>query len=127
LCADSIGMVCDNSTSGTLALEAATPVVVLGDAVYDLPGVTHQSGLDAFWLNPEPPSAELYDAFKRTLHARCLVRGGLASESALAILVRNSVNRLLVESGPVGSIDRAPDEVPEPDRQELGSRPSSPR
>ncbi|MBS0480789.1 MAG: capsular biosynthesis protein [Proteobacteria bacterium] len=90
-----LGMVCVNSTSGTLALEAGLPVVVLGDAVYDVDGVTHQGGLDSFWQNPEYPDRTLYDAFKRMLHAKCLVRGGLASESGMAILVRNSVERLL--------------------------------
>jgi capsular polysaccharide export protein len=91
------GMVCVNSTSGTLALEAGLPVVVLGDAVYDVRGITHQSGLDSFWSHAEPPERELYDAFKRMLHARCLVRGGLASESAMATLVMSSVERLLSE------------------------------
>ena len=93
-------MVCVNSTSGTLALEAGLPVVVLGDAVYDVRGITHQSSLDQFWTAPEVPDQALYDAFKRMLHARCLVRGGLASKSALEILVRTSTERLLAEVGP---------------------------
>ena len=93
-----LGMVCVNSTSGTLALDAGTPVIVLGDAVYDVPGVTHQGGLDTFWSAPHPPDRRLYQAFKKTLHAKCLVRGGLASESALRILIGNSVERLLAET-----------------------------
>lgn len=98
------GMVCVNSTSGTLALEMGIPVVVLGDAVYDVPGITHQSGLDRFWRDPERPDLELYSAFKKALHAKCLVRGGLASASATETLVNNSVERLLAEdSMPIGS------------------------
>ncbi len=100
LAESAVGMVCVNSTSGTLALEAGLPVVVLGDAVYDVRGITHQSGLDQFWTAPEAPDRELYDAFKRMLHARCLVRGGLASKSAIEILVHNSAERLLAEVGP---------------------------
>ena len=92
------GMVCVNSTSGTLGLEAGCPVVVLGDAIYDVTGITHQSGLDKFWAAPEAPDAPLYEAFKRSLHAKCLVRGGLASESAVRILVEISVARLLAET-----------------------------
>lgn len=92
------GVVCVNSTSGTLALEVGTPVIVLGDAVYDVPGVTHPGSLDGFWAAPQPPDRALYDAFKKTLHAKCLVRGGLASESALRILIRNSVERLLADA-----------------------------
>lgn len=88
------GMVCVNSTSGTLALTAGTPVIVLGDAIYDVPGVTHQGKLDDFWRAPYRPDPAIYEAFKRVLHARCLVRGGLASQSAIAILVESTIARL---------------------------------
>ncbi|EIZ78493.1 putative capsule polysaccharide export protein [Novosphingobium sp. Rr 2-17] len=90
------GMVCVNSTSGTLALSAGIPVIVMGDAVYDVPGITHQGSLDKFWNRPELPDQSLYYAFRKVLHDRCLVRGGLASESATRTLVENSVDRLLV-------------------------------
>lgn len=93
----SLGMVCVNSTSGTLALALGKPVAVLGDAVYDVPGVTHQGGLDKFWSQPEAPDARLYDAFRRMLHAQCLVRGGLASKSGVQTLVENSAERLLAD------------------------------
>lgn len=93
------GMVCVNSTSGTLALETGIPVVVLGDAVYDVPGITHQAGLDSFWTNAEQPDRQLYAAFKKSLHAKCLVRGGLASASATETLVQSSLERLLAEDG----------------------------
>lgn len=95
------GMVCVNSTSGTLGLEVGTPVIVLGDAVYDVPGITHQNGLDSFWSRPELPDADLYMAFKQALHAKCLVRGGLASESALRILIGNCVERLVSGEAPL--------------------------
>lgn len=96
LCEDSIGMVCVNSTSGTHALSVGTPVIVLGDAVYDVAGITHQGSLDNFWTKPELPDLKLYQAFRKVLHDQCLVRGGLASESAIKILIANSAERLLV-------------------------------
>ena len=102
--AASVGMVCVNSTSGTLALEVGAPVVVLGDAVYDVPGVTHQGGIDTFWSAPELPDPEIWDAFKRMLHAKCLVRGGLASKSGTETLVRGSVERLLADNDPAPQI-----------------------
>lgn len=120
LSASSAGMVCVNSTSGTLGLEVGSPVIVLGDAVYDVPGITHQSSLDAFWNAPDLPDRELYHAFKKVLHARCLVRGGLASESAIHTLIGNSVDRLLSENLSPALALRA-------GRQELGSRPASSR
>jgi hypothetical protein len=105
LSAAAAGMVCVNSTSGTLALEHGIPVVVLGDAVYDISGITHQAGLDRFWTRPERPDRQLYSAFKKSLHANCLVRGGLASSSAIDTLIGNSVQRLLAEGteAPVGA------------------------
>ena len=116
--AASAGMVCVNSTSGTLALEVGSPVIVLGDAVYDVPGVTHQGSLDSFWSAPDLPDRPLYQAFKKVLHARCLVRGGLASESAIHTLICNSVERLL-------SDDLSPALALRAGRQELGSSPAS--
>jgi capsular polysaccharide export protein len=93
------GLVCVNSTSATLALANGTPVCTLGEAIYDLPGLTYQSHLDTFWSNPVPPEEGLYPAFRRVLVDRCLVRGGLASESAVAILVDSMIKRLGCSAG----------------------------
>lgn len=92
---DSLGVVVVNSTSATFALASGVPVMALGTAIYDIPGLTHQGQLGSFWSAPQAPQPELYDAFCRVLHHQCLVRGGLASESAIRILVANSVERLL--------------------------------
>ncbi len=89
------GMVCVNSTSATLALQADTPVCALGDAIYKVPGLTYEGHLDAFWANPRRPDAGLYEAFRRILLERCLVRGGLASESAVTTLIEGLLDRLV--------------------------------
>ena len=91
---DARGLVCVNSTSATIALARGVPVCTLGDAIYDLPGLTHQGHLDSFWSNPSPPAPGLYPAFRRVLVDRCLVRGGLASESAVSILIQSVMERL---------------------------------
>ena len=78
------GMVTINSTSGTLALAHGVPVIALGQAVYDIAGITFQGGLDAFWASPGRPDADLYAAFCRVLINRCLVPGGFFSEDGLA-------------------------------------------
>lgn len=92
------GMVCVNSTSGTLALAAGTPVKVLGEAVYDIAGITDQQLLDRFWSAPQAPDPKVWEAFRRVLHNRCLIRGGLASQSAIAILIDGLMERLCPES-----------------------------
>ena len=88
------GLVCVNSTSATLALANGTPVCTLGEAIYDLPGLTHQGHLDGFWANPVAPEPGVYPAFRRVLVDRCLIRGGLASESAVSILIDSMIKRL---------------------------------
>ncbi len=88
------GMVTVNSTSGTLGLAMGVPVVALGHAVYDVPDITHQDGLDAFWTDPVAPDAETFAAFRRVLVERCLIPGGFFSEEAIAKVVRHAVARL---------------------------------
>lgn len=89
------GLVCVNSTSGTLALAEKAPVMVLGDALYDIDRITHQGLLDDFWVAPQAPDPAVFEAFRRVLHDRCLIRGGTASKSATKILIRSMLDRLL--------------------------------
>ena len=91
----SLGVVTVNSTVGTLALNVGKPVMVLGHAVYKVPGVVYTGSLDDFWQRPKAPDLQLYAAFRRVLIERCLVRGGLLSDEGLHMLVGNSVARLL--------------------------------
>lgn len=88
------GMVTINSTSGTLALALGVPVIVLGQAVYDIASVTFQGQLDKFWADPGQPDAETFAAFRRVLIDRCLVPGGFFSEEALAQVTQGVVARL---------------------------------
>lgn len=94
LAADAAGMVCVNSTSATLALAAGRPVCTLGEAIYNVPGLTFERHLDEFWTRPIPPEPGLYGAFRRVLVDRCLVRGGIASESAVQTLIGSMLERL---------------------------------
>lgn len=88
-------MVVVNSTSATFALAGGIPVKALGRAVYAIPGIVDEQPLAQFWTAPTPPDGVIYDAFCRVLHRHCLVRGGLASESATQILIANAVERLM--------------------------------
>jgi len=94
LAAETDGMVCVNSTSATLALAAGRPVCTLGDAIYNVPGLTFARHLDEFWSDPVAPEPGLYGAFRRVLVDRCLVRGGIASESAVQTLIDSMLARL---------------------------------
>jgi capsular polysaccharide export protein len=94
----SLGVVTVNSTTGTLALACGIPVIALGQAVYNIPGITFDGPLDAFWSRPTPPDPRIWDAFSRVLQARCLVYGGFASDEGIAMLVEGSIARLVQAS-----------------------------
>lgn len=91
---NALGVVTVNSTTGTLALRAGIPTAVLGQAVYNIPRVTHQGPLDSFWGAPRPPETEVYEAFCRVLYDRSLVHGGFLSDEGLDLLVANAVDRI---------------------------------
>ncbi|MEM8752176.1 MAG: capsular biosynthesis protein, partial [Pseudomonadota bacterium] len=63
------GVVVANSTVGLTALQAGVPTIALGTAIYDLPGLAHQSGLDRFWTDPTPPDRERLATFLAALGA----------------------------------------------------------
>ncbi len=88
------GIVTVNSTLGTQALANGLPVIALGKAIYDMPGLTHQLGLDRFWTEATPPDAVLFDAFRRVLAARCLVPGSFFCEAGLRTAVEAAIGRL---------------------------------
>ncbi len=83
-----------NSTVGGEALARGLPVIALGKAVYDIPGLTFQGELDDFWHAATPPDAELFDAFRRVLIDRCLIPGSFFNEDGLRLAVDAAVERL---------------------------------
>ncbi len=91
----SLGMVTINSTSGTLGLSMGIPAVVLGTAIYDIPDVTWQGGIDSFWQTPCPPDMETFAAFRRVLIDRCLIPGGFFSDRGLEMVVRCATARFM--------------------------------
>lgn len=59
------GMVTLNSTSGISALLHGMPVMTMGRAHYNIPGLTYQGKLDDFWHNPGKPDMDLFSAYRR--------------------------------------------------------------
>jgi len=95
LIARSSGIVTVNSTVGLTALAAGKPVITLGSAIYDVPGLTFQESLAAFWREPTPPDAGLFDAFIRALAATTQVRGGFIGRQAIHTGIENVAERLM--------------------------------
>lgn len=88
------GMVTVNSTSGLRALQLACPVKTLGQAIYDLPGLTFQGGLDDFWQAAQAPEPANVTAFVTALAAMVQIRGVFFSEPGLSAAVQQTVQRL---------------------------------
>ncbi|WP_186807665.1 capsule biosynthesis protein [Swaminathania salitolerans] len=106
------GVVTINSTTGTLALAFGIPVITLGHAVYDIPGLTNQGRLDQFWSAPGEPDRATFEAFRRVLIETCLIPGGFFSEQGLGLLVERAIERLERHS-PIAFADSARHVVPE--------------
>ncbi|WP_295386854.1 capsular biosynthesis protein [uncultured Thiodictyon sp.] len=94
----SAGLVTVNSTSGIRALQLGSPVKLLGQAVYDVPGLTFQGHLDAFWSTAQPPDTGLVESFIRALTGTIQIRGVFFSEPGLTAAVTAAVERLLTQA-----------------------------
>jgi capsular polysaccharide export protein len=89
------GCVVVNSTVGLHALRLDCPVAVLGVAVFDVPGLTFQGDLDAFWTQAERPDPALRDAFVRLLAAATQVKGCFYTPEGRAAAIAEAADRLL--------------------------------
>jgi capsular polysaccharide export protein len=106
------GVVTVNSTVGIAALQQGCPTVALGQALYALPGLTHQDGLDPFWQALPKPDPGLFRAFRNTLLHTALVNGGFYTRAGIELAVRNSLPRL-TGSAPLRALLDAADSGPD--------------
>ncbi len=94
LCRASAGMVVNNSSAALSALGFSTPVKVLGDAFFDIDGLTDQKPIDAFWTDPTPPDDALFKRFKAHVIARTQVNGNYHEPKALIPTARALARKL---------------------------------
>ena len=88
------GLVTVNSTATSRALSLNKPVKLLGQGVFDVPGLAYQGGLDAFWREAQPPDRALRDAFFALLCAAFMVRGVYYGRPGLDAAVAATAERL---------------------------------
>ncbi|WP_075214478.1 capsule biosynthesis protein [Mongoliimonas terrestris] len=104
------GVVTVNSTVGINAIREGRPLIVLGNAVYDVPGLAFEGPLAAFWREAEAPDPDLARDFLRVLAHTTQVRGGFTAERAMAIGAANVAARILEEGArlpPIAPQDRS--------------------
>jgi capsular polysaccharide export protein len=97
------GVITINSTVGLHSLRAGTPVKVLGVAIYDIPGLTHQGPLETFWKKPQKVNKQLRNCLINALAATIQVHGSFyhteGRRYACDEIVRRVMNDLVNEPG----------------------------
>lgn len=90
----SAGVITVNSTVGIRALQLGCPVMALGDAIYDVAGLSFQESPDHFWAQAVPASPALVDAFINAVCSTIQIRGVFYGEPGLSVAVNEAVYRL---------------------------------
>jgi len=98
------GVVTVNSTVGPSALLHNRPVIAVGDAIYDLPGLTFQGELDDFWSQGGPPDRELFRDFRNTVIHTTQINGGFYSRKGIRMAASACAERLQQEQPPLEAL-----------------------
>ena len=88
------GNVTVNSTVGIVSLEKHCPTFALSDPIYNLTGLTDQGSLADFWQQPQPPSAELFGYFQKTVMHAVQINGGYYCQPSIDLAVDNAARVL---------------------------------
>lgn len=75
--------------------------MTLSDPIYNLPGLTYQAPLDAFWLDATPPEQELFARFRRVVMTATQINGGFYCRQGISLAVENSAKVLTAERSPL--------------------------
>lgn len=118
----SLGLVTVNSTSGLLALNHGKPLLALGDALYNAPGLAGHYDrpgappitLDAFWQKPIAPDQEVVRAFNERMRRESLVNGSFYVGSVIEATARRTIRKFQeqLKIVPVDFPVRAPENAP---------------
>jgi capsular polysaccharide export protein len=97
------GAIVVNSTTGLHSLRADVPTIVLGAAVFDIPGLTHQGGLDSFWRHPDRIDHKLLADFITAIAGTIQVKGNFYHPEGRKIGIETIIDRI------VGDLVNQPD------------------
>jgi len=98
------GVVTINSSVGTVALAHNCPTIALGKAIYDMPGLTFQGGLDEFWYHCEKPDQQLFQNFRNTVLHTVQINGGFYSRAGIELGAANCCHRLEQPESPLAEL-----------------------
>ncbi|WP_110641256.1 capsule biosynthesis protein CapA [Salinicola sp. CPA57] len=95
------GLVTINGSEGLMAIESECPTVVLGQAIYRMPGLISPSSLDDFWRHPIGPDRRLFRSFAKVLIHATQINGGFFSREGIDLAVVNAVSHLTDNVSPI--------------------------
>ncbi|SKA83874.1 capsular polysaccharide export protein [Thiothrix eikelboomii] len=85
------GTVLVNSTTGTSALHHGSPTIALGTALFDIPGLTFQEGLDRFWQEGRPADQALFSQFRQRVIQETQINGDFYSYKGIQLAIAGSL------------------------------------
>ena len=91
------GCVMINSTVGLHSVRSGCPVKVLGHAIFDIEGLTHQGSLDSFWTHPQAPDENFVRDFVKAVAVSIQVKGNFfttkGNKAAVPAFAKNLIER----------------------------------
>ena len=93
LLSHSKGTVVVNSTTGMSALHHKSPIITLGKALYDLPGLTYQGRLDDFWRRAKKSDYDLFKDFRDVIIHDTQINGNFYTKKGIEMTVAASMKR----------------------------------
>lgn len=87
------GTVVINSTTGMSALHHQSPIITLGKALYNLPGLTFQGGLDDFWHRAKKGDHKLFRDFRDVVVHETQINGNFYTRKGINMAVAASMER----------------------------------
>ncbi|WP_083900658.1 capsule biosynthesis protein [Thiolinea disciformis] len=88
------GTVVVNSTTATSALQHGSPTIALGTALFDLPSLCFQEGLDRFWLEGQAANQKAFKAFRNGLILLTQINGDFYTKRGIQLAVSGSLKKL---------------------------------
>ncbi|CAB3929629.1 capsule biosynthesis protein [Achromobacter insolitus] len=88
------GVITVNSTVGASAILHGKCTITLGNAIYDMAGLTYQGQLDNFWSTNERPDLKLFKAFRNVVINTCQLNGGFYCARGIHLAIGAALPRL---------------------------------
>jgi len=91
------GTIVVNSTTATSALGHGSPTIALGAALFNLPNLAFQHGLDRFWAEGKPADKVLFSNFRSGLIDLTQINGDFYKKHGIELAVEGSLKKLNIK------------------------------